>query len=85
LGKSVEILGPKPTALNSYQIDSLTKSVTAFSVLRLYEQGTIKSLTDPIGDYMSHLPNKKWPSIRINQLLAMASGVPDISSRNSTY
>jgi D-alanyl-D-alanine carboxypeptidase len=81
----IETKGPAPTASNSFQIDSLTKAFTAFSVLRLYEQGKIKDVTDRIGKYMSNLPNKDWPSIQINQLLAMVSGIPDSGSGTKTY
>jgi CubicO group peptidase (beta-lactamase class C family) len=81
----VQTQGPPPTAANSFQIDSLTKAFTAFSVLRLYEQQTIASLTDPIGKYMANLPNDAWPAIQIDQLLAMVSGIPDSSSGTRTY
>jgi CubicO group peptidase (beta-lactamase class C family) len=81
--------GPAPTTANSFQIDSLTKVFTAFAVIRLFEQGTIVSLTDQLGAYMTSLSNgswnQAWSSIQINQLLAMVSGIPDSSSEKLTY
>lgn len=76
--------GTAPTDCTSFQIDSLTKVFTAFSVLRLYEQGTIQNVTDPIGNYMSGLPDA-WNPIQINQLLAMVSGIPDSGSATRPY
>jgi len=74
-----------PTASTSFQIDSLTKSFTALAVLRLWEQGTIASLTDPLGKYLAKLDNPAWGTIRIDQLLAMVSGIPDSGSATLTY
>ena len=81
----IETLGPVPTADNSFQIDSLTKAMTAFAVLRLYEQERILSLGDTLDTYIPSLPNVHWGSIQIDQLLAMVSGIPDISSPTLTY
>ena len=59
------------------------------AVIRLFEQGTIVSLTDQLGAYMTSLSNgswnQAWSSIQINQLLAMVSGIPDSSSEKLTY
>jgi CubicO group peptidase (beta-lactamase class C family) len=77
--------GPAPTASMSFQIDSLTKVFTAFAVLRLYEQGIIAELTDPIGAYMADLPRDDWKPIRIDQLLAMVSGIPSTGSATEPY
>ena len=77
--------GEAPTASTSFQIDSLTKAFTAFAVLRLYEEGKIPKLTDPIGKYMTDLPNPAWAPIQVNQLLAMVSGIPDSGSATQPY
>jgi D-alanyl-D-alanine carboxypeptidase len=81
----IRIGGPLPTACNSFQIDSLTKAFTAFAVLRLYQDGTIGALTDPLEKYLPVLPTPHWANIQIDQLLAMASGIPDISSGTLSY
>lgn len=81
--------GPAPTPAHSFQIDSLTKEFTAFAVLRLVDLGLIHQVTDPIGTYMTTLPgggwNPAWTAIGIDQLLAMASGIPDSGSSTLTY
>jgi CubicO group peptidase (beta-lactamase class C family) len=82
--------GSLPTTTNSFQIDSLTKALTAIAVLRLCEQGAIGNITDPLGNYLTALPegynwNPDWNTIQINQLLAMASGIPDDSNANLSY
>lgn len=82
---SIAVQGPAPNAGNSFQIDSLTKSFTAIAILRLWEQGTIDALTDPLGKYVDNLPNPKWAPIQLNQLLAMVSGIPDSGSATQPY
>lgn len=77
--------GPAPTASTSFQLDSLTKVFTAFTVLRLYEEGVIHNLTDPISTYMPNLPSEAWKPIQIDQLLAMVSGIPDSGSATQPY
>jgi CubicO group peptidase (beta-lactamase class C family) len=84
--------GSTPTISTSFQIDSLTKALTAMAVLRLYEQGTIQDINDTVGAYMTSLPNcdncnwcNAWNSITIKQLLAMVSGIPDTNSGTQTY
>jgi CubicO group peptidase (beta-lactamase class C family) len=81
--------GPTPTPQNSFQIDSLTKAFTAFTIMCLFQQGNIVSLSDPISKYMTSLANgawcKAWNPIQIDQLLAMVSGIPDSSSTTQTY
>lgn len=76
--------GAAPTTSTSFQLDSLTKVFTAFTVLRLYEQGVIQKLTDPISNYMKDLPSA-WQPIQIDQLLAMVSGIPDSGSATEPY
>jgi D-alanyl-D-alanine carboxypeptidase len=82
--------GTLPTTTNSFQIDSLTKALTAIAIMRLCEQGTISSINDPLGNYLTALPkgynwNPNWNAIQINQLLAMVSGIPDDSNANLSY
>lgn len=77
--------GSPPTTSTSFQIDSLTKALTAIGVLHLWELGTIVNLSDTLGTYIPLLPNNDWYSIQIDQLLAMCSGIPDASSDGLTY
>ncbi|HKS22119.1 MAG TPA: serine hydrolase domain-containing protein [Thermoanaerobaculia bacterium] len=77
--------GSAPTPATSFQIDSLTKAFTAIGVLHLWETGAIAKLTDTYGTYVPNLPNKAWGGIQIDQMLAMCSGIPDISSGTETY
>lgn len=76
--------GAAPAADDSFQIDSLTKTLTALAVLTLHEQGTI-DLRAQLGTYLPSLPNAEWGKVRIDQLLAMVSGIPDSSSATTTY
>jgi CubicO group peptidase (beta-lactamase class C family) len=66
-----------------FQIDSLTKSFTAFAVLHLVEQGRI-DLDKPMGDYMS-LPNPNWVGIPVRYYLGMITGIPDDSVTKGSY
>ena len=77
--------GSAPTTATSFQIDSLTKAFTAIGVLHLWESGAIANLTDTLGAYVPNLPNDAWGSIRIDQMLAMCSGIPDAGSGTKTY
>jgi D-alanyl-D-alanine carboxypeptidase len=65
-----------PTPTDHVRIGSLTKTVTATVVLQLYESGQV-SLEDPIGKYVSGMPNGDTATLR--QLANMTSGIPSYS------
>jgi CubicO group peptidase (beta-lactamase class C family) len=67
-----------------FQIDSLTKSFTAFAVLRLAEQGRV-DLDKPMGDYVTTLPNPAWGPIPVRCYLGMITGIPDDSVSKGSY
>jgi CubicO group peptidase (beta-lactamase class C family) len=68
-----------------FQIDSLTKTFTAFAVLRLIEQSKGKiELDQPMGKYLS-LPQPSWNAIPIRSYLGMITGIPDGGTTNGTY
>ncbi|MEQ9363149.1 MAG: serine hydrolase domain-containing protein [Leptospirales bacterium] len=66
-------------------IASVTKTFTAVAVLKLIEQGRIRDLDDPIGDYLPELNLAKAPAggvpVTIRHLLQQNSGIPYSSSR----
>jgi CubicO group peptidase (beta-lactamase class C family) len=66
-----------------FQIDSLTKTFTAFAVLRLVEQGKIE-LDQPMGKYLP-LPNIGWNAIPVRSYLGMITGIPDGGTTDGTY
>lgn len=66
-----------------FQIDSLTKSFTAFAILKLAEQGKL-DIDQPFSKYIRPAsPN--WNAITIRQLLGMVSGIPDGGTMTGTY
>jgi CubicO group peptidase (beta-lactamase class C family) len=60
-------------AESAYRLASITKSMTAVGVLRLYEQGKI-NLDAELQTYVPYFPKKKYP-ITIRQLLGHLGGV----------
>lgn len=66
-----------------FQIDSVTKTFTALSVLRLVEQGKI-DLDAPMGKYLA-LPNISWNEIPVRSYLGMITGIPDSGTTNGSY
>lgn len=66
-----------------FQIDSLTKSFTAFAVLRLAEEGKV-DLNATMGSYIS-LPNPGWKTIPVRQFLGMVTGIPDGGTTTGSY
>ena len=59
-----------------FPINSATKSFTGVAIMQLVEAGKV-DLEAPISRYLCDLP-EKWRAIRIRQLLAHSSGLPDI-------
>jgi D-alanyl-D-alanine carboxypeptidase len=66
-----------PTATDHTRIGSLTKTVTATVLLQLYESGQV-TLEDPIGKYVSGIPNGDTATLR--QLANMTSGIPSYTA-----
>lgn len=65
--------GAPPVRADHTRIGSVTKTFTVILVLQLVEQGVI-GLDDPIGDYVSGLPNGDTATLRM--LASMTSGIP---------
>ena len=63
-----------------FYIASVTKQFTAYSILKLVEQGKI-SLTDWIGEYIEGLP-PHFHYLTIEQILNHTSGMPDWFGEN---
>ncbi|WP_353216458.1 serine hydrolase domain-containing protein [Sandarakinorhabdus sp.] len=59
-----------------FPINSATKSFTGVAIMQLAEAGRV-DLEAPISNYLDGLP-EKWRAIRIRQLLAHSSGLPNI-------
>tara|TARA_R110000868_G_scaffold212918_3_gene462810 strand:- start:7735 stop:8862 length:1128 start_codon:yes stop_codon:yes gene_type:complete len=59
-----------------FPINSATKSFTGVAIMQLVEAGKV-DLEAPISRYLDGLP-ERWRAIRIRQLLAHSSGLPDI-------
>ncbi|HVJ37617.1 MAG TPA: serine hydrolase domain-containing protein [Stenotrophomonas sp.] len=59
-----------------FPLNSATKSFTAVAVMQLAQSGRV-DLQAPISAYLDDLP-QAWRGVRIRQLLAHTSGLPDI-------
>jgi len=64
------------TATTLFPLNSGTKSLTGVALMQLAEAGLV-DLGAPISRYLDDLPNA-WQQIRVRQLLAHTSGLPDI-------
>jgi len=64
------------TGQTLFPLNSGTKSFTGVAVMQLAEAGLV-SLDAPVSLYLKDLP-KAWRQIRVRQLLAHTSGLPDI-------
>lgn len=62
-----------------FAINSATKSFTGVAMMQLVEAGQV-DLDAPISRYLGGLP-ANWQSIRVRQLLAHTSGLPNIVDR----
>ena len=63
-----------------FPINSATKSFTGVAIMQMVEAGQV-DLEAPISRYLDGLP-EKWRPIRIRQLLAHSSGLPNIVDEN---
>jgi CubicO group peptidase (beta-lactamase class C family) len=68
------------TKTTRFPINSATKSFTGVAMMQLVEAGQV-DLTAPISRYLEDLP-QAWQGIRVRQLLAHTSGLPDIVDDN---
>jgi CubicO group peptidase (beta-lactamase class C family) len=64
------------TRATLFPINSATKSFTGVAIMQLVEDGRV-DLEAPISRYLSDLPTA-WREVRIRQLLAHTSGLPNI-------
>lgn len=64
------------TRATLFPINSATKSFTGVAMMQLVEAGLV-DLDAPISRYLDALP-EAWQGIRVRQLLAHTSGLPDI-------
>jgi CubicO group peptidase (beta-lactamase class C family) len=65
---------------SSYRMASITKTFTAFAVMKLVETGTM-ALDEEIQSYVPYFPRKKWP-VTIRQLLGHLGGIPHYVDRD---
>ncbi|MEO8367262.1 MAG: serine hydrolase domain-containing protein [Pseudoxanthomonas sp.] len=64
------------TRTTLFPINSATKSFTGVAMMQLVEAGLV-DLDAPVSAYLDGLP-EAWKSVRVRQLLAHTSGLPDI-------
>jgi CubicO group peptidase (beta-lactamase class C family) len=77
-----ELANNTPVAMDTiFSINSITKAFTGVAVMQLVEAGKL-DLTKPVGSYLEGLP-VPWQSVRVEQLLAHTSGIPDILDKRS--
>jgi CubicO group peptidase (beta-lactamase class C family) len=62
-----------------FPINSATKSFTGVAMMQLAEAGLL-DLNAPVSRYLADLP-KAWQGVRVRQLLAHTSGLPNIVDR----
>lgn len=64
------------TRTTRFPLNSATKSFTGVAVMQLAEAGKV-DLDAPVSAYLADLP-EAWRGVRVRQLLAHTSGLPDI-------
>lgn len=62
-----------------FRLASISKQFTAVAILRLQDEGRLKT-SDPVCKWIDPCP-AAWADIRIGQLLAHTSGIPDLMAR----
>lgn len=76
------IAGQAPATPDSiFRIASMTKSITAMSIIKLRDEGKLR-LDEPVADYVPELATLRYPTndsapITIRQLLTMSAGFPE--------
>ncbi len=68
--------GLPATRTTRFPLNSATKSFTGVAMMQLAEAGKV-NLDAPISTYLADLP-EAWRGVRVRQLLAHTSGLPDI-------
>ena len=68
--------GVPATNTTLFPINSATKSFTGVAMMQLAEAGLV-DLNAPVSRYLDDLP-EAWRAVRVRQLLAHTSGLPDI-------
>src|SRR5688572_26744855 len=64
------------TRITLFPVNSATKSFTGVAMMQLAEAGLV-DLDAPVSRYLDDLP-EAWRAVRVRQLLAHTSGLPDI-------
>lgn len=65
-----------------FPLNSASKAFTGVAMMQLAEAGLV-DLDSPVSNYLDDLPNA-WRGIRVRQLLAHTSGLPDIVDRQGS-
>ncbi len=68
------------TRTTLFPLNSATKSFTGVAIMQLVEAGKVE-LDAPVSRYLADLP-AAWHAVRVRQLLAHTSGLPDILDEN---
>ena len=65
-------------------IGSVTKSFTAFAIVKLEEMNRL-SIEDSVSDYLDAEPFRSRPAIKIKHLLSHSSGIPTMDAANNSF
>lgn len=65
-------------------IGSVTKSFTAFAIVKLEEMGRL-TIEDSVADYLPAAPFASRPQIKIKHLLSHSSGIPTMDAGNNSF
>ena len=65
-------------------IGSVTKSFTAFAIIKLEEMNRL-SIEDSVSDYLDAEPFRSRPAIKIKHLLSHSSGIPTMDAGNNSF
>jgi CubicO group peptidase (beta-lactamase class C family) len=79
--QSPEASGPPARPDTIYLVASITKPVTASSLMLLVERGMI-SLFDPVQKYLPEFQGPERDKVRVHDLLTHVSGMPDMLPEN---
>jgi CubicO group peptidase (beta-lactamase class C family) len=79
---SPESGSPKVEPDSVYIVASITKPVTATALMMLVERGQV-SLTDPVSTYLPEFTGGEKSKVRVLDLLAHTSGMPDMLPENT--
>lgn len=68
--------GTKTDSTTTFNIASVSKQFTAFSILQLISKGNI-SLEEPLITYFPEYTHPLWKKVKVKHLLSHTSGIPD--------